>query len=478
MSFFNRKGFLALLGCSIGVLSAQAQNKLTLSQCIELAVNQNLQIRQSELQQESTINTYQQTRRNRLPAVIGLFNPGYSLGRNVDPYTNGVTTSQIGTNSMGVRADWTVFNGYQQRNLLQQNALNLSAGQFDVQAAKNAIRVKVLQAYMQVLMAQELLNVSLKQAEASQLQLDRISKQVNLQVVAESNLYNLQAQLANDEIQITNARNDVRLAHMTLGQLLNWPADRTYELAPAEVNAGSISAPADAWQGVYQSALTTLPDVKAADVRIQAAEKGLDIAKGVRYPTLAVSSSFGTSYSSAAQQAVMGDAYSSVPINAFVKVGDQTYQANTLSASLGQKHIGYFDQLGLNRTFSIGLSLRIPIFNATQSAYRVQDAKIQRMVAGNQHQQVRLQLQQQTEQAFVSLQNAVDRYKTLSTQVGVLEKALRVAEVKLTAGVANPLDYTLAKTNLDRAKASFVQVKYECVFRKQIIEFYRTGLTD
>lgn len=452
-----------------------AQDKLSLTDCIDMAISQNLQIKQSELKAESIINTHDQIKRDRLPSVVGLFNPGYSVGRSIDPYTNSVVDNQIGTNNLGVKVDWVVFNGYQRKNSLEQSALNLSAGQLDVQASRNTIKIKVTQAYMQTLMAKELLNVAMKQAESTQLQLDRIAKQVKLNVVAESSLYNLQAQLANDEIQITTAKNDVRLAYMSLGQLMNWDRNKQYELETVETTENNINATGKSWQNIYQSALNTLPEIKAVDIRIEAAKKGLDIARGVRYPTLSLSGSLGTAYSSAAKRTLMGESFSETPTNAFVKVNDQAYQVMAMSQTMEQRSIGYFNQLGLNGVFSMGFSLRIPIFNSTQFSYRMRDAKIQRIAADNEKKQVHLALRQQTEEAFVSFENALDRLKTLEKQVEILNKALMAAEVKLNAGVANPLAYTLAKTNLDRVKASFVQTKYEYIFRSRIISFYEQG---
>lgn len=455
---------------------AIAQDELSLSECIEIAIAQNLKIKESELGLQSTINAHQQSKRDLLPAVTGVFNPGYSLGRSIDPYTNSITNNQIGTNSLGIRADWLIFNGYQRKNTQEQAALNLSASQLDVQSSKNNITLNTLQAYMQVLMSQELLNVALKQAESTQLQLDRITKQVKLLVVPESALYNLQAQLANDEIQITNAKNDIKIARMTLSQLLNRRIDQAeYQLDPMEVNTVTLTD--GTWQDIYQASLTLLPEVKAIKIRMQSAEKGLDIARGLKHPTLSLSSSFGTAFSSAAKRAFISDSFTETPINAFVNVDGKTYQATSVSQSVEQRNIGYFNQLGLNRAFSVNLSVRIPIFNATQSSYKIQEAKIQKMMVSNQQLQIEQQLRQQTEQAFVTLQNAAERYKTLEKQVYVLDKALHVSEVKLANGVTDPLEYTMAKTNLDRVKASLVQTKYEYTVRKKVLEFYATGLT-
>jgi outer membrane protein len=372
MYLFNRN--IQVIVLMLLAFPVIAQDKLSLSECIDMAISQNLKIKESELGLQSTINAHQQTKRDLLPSIIGVFNPGYSLGRSIDPYSNSVTNNQIGTNNLGIKADWLIFNGYQRKNTQQQAALNLSASQLDVQSSKNAITLNVLQAYMQVLMSRELLNVTLKQAESTQLQLNRIAAQVKLQVVAESALYNLQAQLANDEIQITNAKNDIKIAYMTLSQLLNRPVDgNEFELDPVEAHI--ITLKEGRWQDIYQASLAILPEVKAANIRIKASEKGLEIAKALKLPTLSLSSSLGTAFSSVARRSFISEDYNETPMNAFVNVDGKTYQATSMNQSVEQRNIGYFSQLGLNRAFSINLSVRIPIFNATLSSYKMQEAK-------------------------------------------------------------------------------------------------------
>lgn len=476
MLFFTRK-IVQILICTAFAFPAIAQDTLSLTECIDIALSQNLKIKEAELGLQSAINANQQTKRDLLPNVEGVFNPGYSLGRSIDPYTNLITNNQIGTNSLWIKADWILFNGYQRKNTQEQAAMNLSASQLDVQSSRNSIVLRVLQAYMQVLMSKELLNMATRQSESTQQQMDRTEKQIKLQVVPESALYSLLAQLANDKIQITNAGNDLRIARMNLNQLLNrTAADHEFDLEPL-LNKDTVFVNGS-WKAVYAASLSMLPEVKASEIRIQSAEKSIEIAKGLKHPVFALSSSFGTAFSSIARKTVISENYTETPINAFVNVDGKTYQATSLSPSVEQRTIGYFSQLGLNRAFSLNLSVRIPIFNATRSSYKMQEARIQKMLATNQQQQIQRELMQQIEQAFLSLENAVERHKTLRTQVEVLEKALHVAEIRLANGVSNPLEYTLAKSSLDRAKANLIQTRYECTVRKKVLQFYETGSAE
>lgn len=256
---------------------ANAQDTLTISKCIEIALARNPAIKESQLLLQSIANTHQQNKRSLLPSVEGMLSPGYSLGRSIDPYTNSVTNSRIGTSSLWISADWLVYNGYQRKRASQQAALNVTASQFDVQTAKNRIVLEVLQACMQVLMLRELLTLAYNQAESTKRQIDRISKQIKLEVAPESASYSLQAQLASDEVQIINTYNDLKLANLSLDQLLNMPAGQHIEI---EQPGYEPSTPVpDTWNDIYKTALVARPELKALETRLLAANKGIDMAK-------------------------------------------------------------------------------------------------------------------------------------------------------------------------------------------------------
>ncbi|RYF54459.1 MAG: hypothetical protein EOO39_39320, partial [Cytophagaceae bacterium] len=143
---------------------------LTLEQCITLALENQPALRQSVLQKQVADNTVEQTRKSQLPVISGLTNQGINFGRNVDPYTNGITNAQIATSNAGLGLNWTIFNGFQVKNTLFQQSMIAQASQFDVAAIKNNITLNTLLAYLQVLSAQDLLAASAVQVAVSQAQ--------------------------------------------------------------------------------------------------------------------------------------------------------------------------------------------------------------------------------------------------------------------------------------------------------------------
>ena len=451
----------------------QAQTQLKLEDCIELAIKNNFQIKQSEMQVESGINQYNQTKFGQLPTVAGILNQGYNLGRTIDPYSNDVVTNQIGTNNMGVRADWVVFNGFQNKKRLEQQMLQLKASKYDVETAKNAIKLNVILAYMQILSANELLEVAQNQALASKLQLEKVEKLVKLNVVSESNLYDIKAQLASDEFQITNAKNNYRSAKLRLKQLLNISSDKDINFEGISLENIQISPNLQIQSEVIYFAENNFPEIKAGKTKLLTHQKGIEIINNMKFPTITLSGAWGTSYSSAAKKAVIGENFSESFTNQYININDTQVPVMQIVPDISTEKIGFTNQLGNNNNLSFGLNIRIPIFNTTQQKYRLENVKIQQKIAQNEVTNIRLQLQQAVEQAFIDRDNAAERYESLQNQLTALEKAFNVAEIKLSTGIINPIDYTITKTNFDKAKANAIQAKYEYFFRVKIVDFYQ-----
>lgn len=452
---------------------------LTLEQCIELALQNQPSVRQSELQGQLADNAVEQTRRSQLPVVSGFSNQGINFGRNVDPYTNGITNAQIGTNSAGLGLNWMVFNGFQLKNTLVQQSLTAKVGQYDVAATKNAVSLNTLLAYLQLLSAQDLLAASDVQLTVSQRQVERTEKLVKSGTTAPFNLYDAKSQLASDEMQRVQARTNLNTANLTLLQLLNVPATTPLQVTRLALDGPSgntLTQPGttDGYQ-LYTSARTFMPEVLAADLRTEAARKGLDLAKGLAYPSVVLNANWGTSYSSAARRTVFGDEMIEQTTTGFVDVAGQAYPVKMLMPMSGAERIGYFGQLGNNQYKSIGVSIRIPILNGLQVRYRTTDARLRQQMAESQAEGVRRGLRQAIDQAVNQWQNAYERYAALDQQVVVLGQSYKAAEARYNAGLLNAVDYNLAKSNLDRASVNLIQARYETLLRAKVAEFYRNG---
>lgn len=471
----------------IGVLSmasfASAQQKYSLQQCIDIGLRNNLQLQQQSLQIQNSHNILEQSKWQRYPTVN--FNGGQGLqsGRNIDPFTNQFVEQTVNFSNFGLNTGINLFNGYQLKNTIRQNQLNLQATQKDIESNRNSLILNVATAYLNVLNNQEQLEFARRQAQTTQLQLERTEKLVKGGALPEINLYDIQSQLANDELSIINAQNSIEIAKLTLKQLLNLPASDDIDVELINLPAPSSNQPYDATlEQVYQAALKYLPDMEAANLRIESAKTGVEIAKGAKWPSLTLGGGLSSAFSSAApKERFVGDGGESKVVDvpsqtryvSYAGISVPVIEKVTVPSGSVQQ-FGYLDQLNFNRNASLSLSLRVPIFNAYQAKYRIANAQIQQKNVELQSQIIRNQVRQTVEQAYYNMLNAAKRYDATARQVQSLELSFKAAEARLNAGALNAAEYNITKNNLDRARISLVQAKYDYIFRTKILDFYQS----
>ncbi len=449
-------------------------DRVSLQEAIDFALKNNLSIRQNSLQVEQGLNTLEQSKWARYPTLNGGTNFNVFTGRNINPFTNGIVTNTVGSNGFGLNAGVTLFDGYQTRNGIALNQLNLEASRLDLQAMKNQITLNIVVGYLNVLSQQDVLAVAQRQMEVTQTQLERTQKLVNAGSLPETNLFDIKAQLANDEVSVVNAENAIISAKLTLKQLMNAAADRDIEVIRVEVPNPSIQPYPSSSAQVYEVAQSFLADVQAADMRVKASQKSVDIAKGLKMPVISASAALNTNYTTVAENVNVTQRIVETEAG-FVNVAGVRYPVIAFlpTSSTTSEKIKYFRQLTGNANNSIGLNLRVPIFNGYSTKFRLTAAQINQKQSEVQADNVRLRLRQDIDLAYVNLTNSAKRYSALGNQVSALEESFRAAESRFNVGSLNALDYSISKTNLDRARINQIQAKYDYIFRIKILDFYQ-----
>jgi outer membrane protein len=462
---------------SFGQASLSADDRsggYSLSSCIEYALEHNIQLRQTKLAYEASLNQLEESKYNLYPTVNGSFNLNSNFGRNIDPFSNDVVTQTIGTNTAGIGSSVLLFNGGRLKNTIESNKLGLKASQLDIQAQKNNISLQVAVAYLNVLSTRELVQVAVKNLEVTQLQLERTQKQVDAGALSPTNVFDLEAQIANNELQLVNAQNNVENAKLTLLQAMNLTDMEGFVVQGVNVPEPSSQPYPQSANEVYEAAINFLPEVTAAAVREDLAQKNIEIANSVGLPSIFANANWGTAYSTAAKNLTPGETtFSPVPISA--EVGGETISGiiNFPQQNFNRENIPYFSQFGNNQNMNIGIGMNIPIFNGFNKKFQVQSAKIQKMQAELNTESTELSIRQSINQAYITMLNAAKNYSASTAQVVALERSFVAAESRFSQGASTFVDYNLAKTNLDRALATEIQAKYDYLFRLKILDFYQ-----
>lgn len=464
-------------------LTVKAQNDFhpspsvwTLQECVEYAVKNNIQVKQGGLNVEIDKVNLTQSKANLMPNLNGNTNYSYNVGRSVNPFTNIIVDQPVSAHNASLSSSVTLFNGFQKTNTIKRNKLVLEASKYNYQDIQNDIILQVITAYMNILLNNELLENAELRLVTTNMQLERTSKLVEAGSLPESNVLEIQAQKANDELEIINAQNNIAISKLNLKQLLQLPASEAMEIIVPDVDTPDDGAYPETLSAIYNTAVAVQPDVKAAEARVESATYDVSIAEGNRYPSISASGFLGTSYSSVADDMLPkeGSPFTEVERTVGYLAGDPS-QTVVTSQSVPTEYTEntYWNQLDFNLRRGVQIEMSIPIFNGWQTKAAVSRAKINREIAEFDAVNTKNALRQNIEQVYLDVQAAQKRYAATKKQVQALQEAFRVNEQRFNLGAINALDYNLAKTNLNVAESDLIQSKYDFVFKTKILDFYQ-----
>ncbi len=443
----------------------------TLQQCVNYAWTHNLQVKQAALTLNIAKNNFTASKGNLLPSVNGLASHTYNFGRTIDPFTNTFATSEVLSEDFYLQASFTIFGGLQNLNTVKQNEAAFKASGYDLQANKNTLALSIASGYLQVLLDRELLQQARDQHEVTIQQVEKTQKLVDAGSLAKGNLYDVQAQEANDEVNIINTENQLNMAMLGLAQQLDIDSIQLFKIAKPEITISdnpAINSP----DLIYSQALTNQPDIFSSRLKWESAEDGRKAAAGALYPKLSVSATLGTGYSGLNKEIVnstiqgyqvigFASSQSATPIPIYIPNEVYSYKLTPFS-----------NQLTDNFNKSIGFRLSIPIFNGLQTNMAYKNAKLNAMNAEYNYETTRMNLRKSVQQAYADAEGALKKYYATQKSVESLKEAYNYTRARYDAGAATSLDYNTAKNNLAKAESDLVQAKYTYVFKLKVLDYY------
>ena len=455
--------------------STVLQGRLTLQQCVEAAIKNNRLVNLSGFQAESDKVNWQQAKGSQLPFVSGNISHGLQQGRSLDPFSNGYVTQNITFANYGLNASLSLWNGSAIHNNIKQNLLTFEASKMDYQQQKDNTTINVILAYLSILNNDEQLNASVKQADVTRNQVERLSILNKDGAIMPSTYYDLKGQLANDELTVVSLSSTLESSKLDLAQLMNAVYSKDMQLE--KINDALIPVLYDATvEQIYQQALQQLALVKAADLRQESAVKGVKAAKGLLYPTLSLNGGLGTNYSSIASRQLLVSTTDQAT-DAYVLYNADKLPVLAPQSTYNSQKIAYGDQWTNNFNSYVSLGVQIPILNGLQAKSRVNQAKITEKQATFESNTTKINLRQSIEQAYINMTAAFTRYQKLSSQVEDFTESFHAAEVRFNAGAITSVDYLIAKNNLDRSSINLIAAKYDYVLRTKVLDFYMGKLT-
>lgn len=426
---------------TIAVLSAgpaMAQKQWNLKQCIEYAIEHNLTIKQQEAAKDESAVDLNTAKWSRLPDLNGSASHSFNFGRSLQMDN---TYQQLNTQNTGLNLSTSIplFTGMQIPNQIALSKLNLKAAVEDLNKAKEDISIQVTFAYLQVLFNEELAKVAHEQVALSEEMLKQKTAFFKVGKASEAELYEAKSRAAQDQLSAVQADNEYRLALLDLSQLLELPTPESFGIVSPSIDEDKdfsiLTSPAD----IYSEALLIKPSIKAAQYRVEGAQKSIRIAQSGYYPQLSLGAGIATSY----------------------------YNVS------GRENGNFGSQLRDNFSQYIGLSLNIPIFNRFSTRNQVRKARIQQTTLNWQLEDAKKALYKEIQQAYYNAVNAESKFESSRTADEAAKASFNLMKEKYANGKATSTEFNEARTNWLKAVSDRIQAKYDYLFRTKILDFYK-----
>ena len=432
-----KKSAILAIAAAMAANTGFAQDVWTLERCIDHAVENNITIKQQQLNVEQHQNSYEQTRLGVLPTVNAGLSQSYSFGQSTGGDNINVNNNSSSTSGY-ISANVTLFNGLSKYNRIKASKLDYEAAVQNLEQAKNNIALNITSAYLDVLLNKELLATAQEQLQLTQEQIEINRQQVEAGKLAAGKLLETESQAAQEELDVTNRENSLWISKITLQQLLELPITDGFDIAVPDIDFDQVAATLLSVDTVYERAVEERPEIKSRELAVESADRQIAVAKAQQYPSLSANAGYSNSY----------------------------YKMS------GMDNPSLSDQLDVHGSKSIGLSLSIPIFNGWQARTSVKNSKLQYQNTQLELQQAKNTLLKEIQQVYVNAQAALKRYESSQKAVGSADESFRYVKEKFDLGIVTPLEYNESKNRLTQAQSTFIQAKYEYLFRMKILDFY------
>lgn len=446
-----------------------SQQPWSLSDCIDYAHANNLQIKRTELQADVAKVNELQARTNILPDLNADINRSYSFGHSLDPFTNSFITTNSVSDNYQLSSSVALFNGLQNYNNIKRTKYATLAAMTDIEQEKIDITMQISTAYLDILFKKELLEITKSQKGLTAQQLERTSKLVSAGNLAKGELLEIQSQLANEGLNVTNAKNDLNLSYLNLVQILDLDSVANFDIVVPDTVEPDFISDIPTFTEIYNEALLYLPHIKSAQYSLKSNEHLLAMRKGERSPSIYLSGSIYTGYSDQRRLTNPNAPPSEVTIGYLE--GDPNQ--NVVTQVYQDMDYPYRDQFNDNVAERVTIGVSIPILNHWETNNNIRKARIQLEDSQYNLDQIKQQLMKEIRQAHNDAISAREKYNAAIEAVNSYKESFHYTEQKFNVGIVNSVDYNISKNNLIKAESDLLQAKYSYIFSAKILDFYR-----
>jgi outer membrane protein len=300
-------GLCALLWCATPAPAQSSQpaipsDTLTLERCIQLAIENSFAVLRAQntldLTGASLIQAYGQFLPDlRVSAGFTPITVNNSLQGQLNPFDSTLFFNLRGSEgksaNYNISSSLNLFNGFSDIASLRRAMKQKDADTYSLTRAKQDIAFNVAQSYLQVLLNEELLRIAKENLKSSQERLRQFQEQTRVGSRAIADLYQQEAQAANDELTVIQRENTLRNSKILLLRQIRADLEKEYAFAVPPSDTILLNLDVKNSAMMIQSALATRADLKAREKSIEAALWSVRAAEGNYLPSLNLSFSYG-----------------------------------------------------------------------------------------------------------------------------------------------------------------------------------------
>ncbi|WP_188438968.1 TolC family protein [Planktosalinus lacus] len=432
-----KKIFLTSL-IALCTLSVFTQNKKwTLEEAVAYAIENNISIKQSELEVDQAEIQKDDAIGRFLPSLNASGSLNSNTGANINPVTNSFENTTFTSFTTGFQSNLTLFDGLRNIRQFQRAKLDQIAAQYRLGQMKDDVSLFVANAYLQILFEKENLKIIQSQIQITEDQLERTNELVDAGVVPRGDLLEIKSTLASDEQRIVRAENQIRIALINLAQILLIKDYENFDIADAEYEVPLNTIMEKPVSEVVQAAKESRYEIKISEQNLDIAEKDLQIARGAYYPTLSAFAGYNTRWA------------------------DNDF--------LGRDFI---TQLYENDGTFFGAQLQVPIFNGLGVRNNVKRNKLNIDLANYRKEQAELDLESNVYQAYTDAQGALKAYEAALAAEEAQQLAYDYSRERFEVGIINSFEFSQALSRFENAQSEVIRTKYDYIFKLKLLELY------
>ena len=415
-------------------LNIHAQNKWTLDECINYAMENNLTLKLSKLKQRSAQEDVMQSKAALFPTLSANTNQGVGYS----PFDNTAAYKAYYNGSYGVNAQWTVWNGGQNTNTIKQNKLTEEQAGLSTDVTANSLQEQITKLYVQILYMSEAIEVNRQSLETSKKNEERGQQMVEVGKMSKADLAQLSAQRASSEYSIVESETQLAKYKLQLKQALDLDAGTVFDVAIPSTSDQQALAEIPSLVSVFDAAMAQRPEIKNALLGIESSNLQMKIAKAGALPTVTVNGGLGTS-------------------------------TNSMSS------LAWGTQMKNNFDLTASVAINVPIFDARRTKTSVNKARIAQEQAHINYDNEEHELYCTVEELWLDAINNQQKFRSALATVESEQESYNLLSEQFNLGLKNIVELLTGKDKLLTAQQNKLQSKYTTILSQQLLKFYQNG---